>query len=188
MCPNRLFVASPHDWNNGTVVTSQADLNFTQYCHQDLYHHVTDDSEAENLQDCIENCTDHIPACFGVAWSPLYRQCFRKDYYVTVSDLRDGPLVSALVILTQDAQQANRFVCPYRNLSTQKVQSGMDFTIFRGGFYTFQDVSVLNRVHVELLDACMERCASYHPLCFRLSYVANFIGIGWLNCVLLSAN
>ena len=181
---------NPTDCSNGTVIPSIEGVNYTQYCFHDLPGHDRDSTETETLNACTDACTRHGPACFGVTWDSFNKKCYLKDYSANASDLKpvDRATMSALAIKSQYEQQRTDIVCPYPNLSTQKSRSGMDFDILCGGLSTFNREVPLDKVHVQSLDDCMERCATYHPLCTRLFYAADLIGMGWLNCVLLKSS
>ncbi|CAI6267615.1 unnamed protein product [Periconia digitata] len=175
--------SSPEDCTNGTIITSLQGLNYTQYCNSDIVAHDRDNSEMATLQECIDTCTQHGPACLGVVWIFVYKKCYLKDTSVTKSDLVSHVSgISALASEKQYEQRRADFACPYPNMSLQKSRLGMDLKIFCGSIFRFHGVGILDKVHVKSLDECMERCSSSHPLCARFIYGADLVGLGWLNC------
>lgn len=165
------------------MVQSIQGLNYTLYCNADLPVLDADNSGTDNLQDCIDSCTRHVSACWGISWVESSRICFRKKSSISNADLKpsESNIISALSAAIQMRPRMADYICPYPNLSTQKARSGMQFKIFCGSYYTNE---FLNAVHVESLDDCLEECAQYHPLCTHVSYSADIIGNGWLNCQL----
>lgn len=96
-------------------------------------------------------------------------------------------MTCGLVSLPQITQNQSEIVCPYINLSKRTTTTGLNFTILCGadvdgdGIYD-RNVDSASAMHADSMEECLENCANSHPLCTRVSYLADSRGGGWLNC------
>lgn len=92
-------------------------------------------------------------------------------------------LILFLTFKNQITRSARDMVCPYGNLATHSTPSGRQYKILCRGYYA-KAVLNLFRTHTTSMDECLELCDKHHPLCSRISFIADMGGSGWLNCEL----
>ncbi|KAH6642233.1 hypothetical protein C7974DRAFT_385082 [Boeremia exigua] len=171
---------------NGTVVATRYGLNYTVYCDRNLPGNDLDSipDAADSLDECIEICTVKWPLCAGATWLPSAKKCYRKnkDIAETILNPEIGT-VSFLAFKTQITQDPRDTACPYGNLATHNTTSGRQYKILCGAYYANAAPNLL-RTHTTSMDECLELCDKHHPLCTRISFIADMTGSGWLNCEL----
>ena len=184
----------PIECKNDTTVPSLLGLNYTQYCHADLEGNDLDNDMANTFQDCIDSCTHHQPLCNGVVWNTDNNYCWRKSNSASLSSLTPrNNTMSAMPFAFQITQSYKDMVCPYPNLSKQRMSTGLEFKILcaadlSGDNLWTSEQPVEEYMHAEKMEDCLESCAEHHPLCSRMTYVADLIGGSWLNCWLKTAS
>lgn len=126
----------------------------------------------------------HTPACHGVVWDPALTRCYYKTSAISTVDVKPSTvsLTSALVFKSQMEQDATEFVCPYPNLSIHKTDIGREYKILCGAVYAHVGDMDLARLHKNTMDECLDECSTQHPLCSRVNFNSDLIGVGWLNC------
>ncbi|KAF1961575.1 hypothetical protein CC80DRAFT_531444 [Byssothecium circinans] len=168
---------------NGTTVTSLKGLNYTLYCDYDIPASDRDVSMLETFSECLDKCTRTRPLCWSVVWDPEIKRCTQRLATLRHADLVAGKtdLWSAVVYASQVTQKVSDQACPYPNLSTHTTRTGMEFRIACGAYVP---TDVLEMIHTETMDGCMDQCAAHHPLCNAISFNSDPIGSDFLNCVI----
>ena len=179
---------------NGTAISSLLGLNYTLYCDLDLRGNDLDTPFLVTFQECVDKCTRRLPPCFAATWNSASNVCSLKGRDVTTLDFIDSKnVISALSFAAKGEQPSADIICPFPNLSSQNTRAGMDFKVLCGANLPMDDLYHPSKdtelgMHASSLGECMENCARNHPLCTRVSWVADWRNSLWLNCWLKSGS